>query len=445
MNPEAESQRLKTICEFILAQAQKSGAEAAFVSASHGVQSRLSYEKGDYNLATRHEGSGFSIIVHKNMASGSASINSLDKTQISKAIERALHLAKHSIPDPYLCLAPASQYPTINVPFDEGIGQMDMKQLMDYGKLFVDHCTVSPKISLDSASIESGTGVRIIANSKGMMACDRSSSLQWSVMGMAIDGDDITSFDFEGDHSLLLKGCEPKIIKTAELFNEKLLKCLGAQSGKSYQGRVILSPALVEEFLLDPLIFHIQGSNLMDDKSRWKNALDQSITHPDLHLSDDPHNPNMRGCTPFSSEGVPTQAMTILENGVLKKHLYSLYSANRCGTQATGNGGGPHVPILKAGKTSLDQLIKNADGPLIQPSRFSGNIDPVSGDFSGIAKGCQFYEQGQHQGPIREIMISGNVFDLLTSDLQLSSERQDDGGYYLLPHILVDGVSVTAE
>ena len=445
MNIDSEIARLTSISQFILEHAKACGADEAFVSASYGTQSRLAFEKGDYNLATRHEGSGFSIVVHKNSASGSASINSLDKAHIAQSIDRALQLAKHSIPDEYLCLAPAASYPKIAVPFDPLLCNMDMAELLKVGQFFIEQCTLSPKISIDSASVECGTGARVIANSKGMFASDRSCALQWSAMGMAIEGDDITSFDFESDHSLLLSESEGKMAASAKEFRDKLLSCLGSQNAQSFQGQVLLSPSLVEELLLDSLIFHIQGGNLMDGKSRWKEALGTSIASKNLTLSDDPHNPKMRGCTPFSSEGVPTQAMDIVEGGILKKHLYSLYSANRCGTVATGNGGGPHVPVLKAGSTPLQQLISGGSGPMIRPSRFSGNIDPVSGDFSGIAKGSQLYEKGLHRGPIREVMISGNVFSLLASDLQLSAERLDDGGSYLLPYILVDGVSVTAE
>jgi PmbA protein len=76
--------------------------------------------------------------------------------------------------------------------------------------------------------------------------------------------------------------------------------------------------------------------------------------------------------------------------------------------------------------------------------RFSGNADPITGDFSGVAKCSHFYKNGEHQHPLIETMIAGNVFDLLKNIVNLSSEREAYFNSCLLPWMLVDEVSVTA-
>lgn len=437
-------QALQDMAQKALALAIELGADEAFISTSYGVQSKIAYEKGDYNLATRHEGEGLTITVHINKASGCASVNSLDSQLIQDTITKALHLARHSVPDEFIVLAEPSTYPKLEQRIDPRITDLKMDQLIQFSQTFVESCTKSPYISIDSASLECSSGVRLIANTKGMIASEHHSSLNWSVMGMAIQDDDITSFDYTGNHSQNLDHAKEKIEASSREFSEKLLRCLGAQKAESYRGQVMLNPSLVEELLIDPLIYHIQGSNIMDGKSRWDDAIGTRITHPNFHLEDHPHDTELRGCTAFSGEGVPTQKMTVIEHGILKTHIDSLYSANRRGATPTGNGGGLHAPVMKAGPTSREKLINQSRGPLLIPSRFSGNIDPLSGDFSGVAKGSLLYRDGELVGPVKEIMISGNIFELLQTELLISSELEDDGGYYRLPHILIDGISVTA-
>jgi PmbA protein len=445
MNLNEREKAIQKAIENTLALALEKGADEAFISASYGVQSKIAYEKGDYNLATRHEGEGLTITVHKNQASGCASINSLEPAQLEDAITKALHLATHSIPDEFVKLAPKADYISLNLPWDEKLLHLPLNQLLSLAQGFINNCLSSPKISIDSASVEHSSGTRMIANSLGMMAKEKHNSLNWSVMGMAIDGEDITSFDYLGNYSTDLESAEIKMAETAKKFSSKLLGCLGAQSGKSYKGKVLLCPALVEELLIDPLIYHIQGGNIMDGKSRWENAIGTMVANSNFTLKDQPHLNHMRGCTAFSGEGVPTQAMTVVENGQLKTHLDSIYSANRRGTKPTGNGGGLHVPTMSPGTIELKNIIAKSKGPMLIPSRFSGNIDPLNGDFSGIAKGSQYYFDGKPLGPVKEVMVSGNVFELLTGEMTLSKELEDDGGYYQLPHILVNDISVTAD
>ncbi|MBF0245771.1 MAG: hypothetical protein HQL31_10975, partial [Planctomycetes bacterium] len=204
-----------------------------------------------------------------------------------------------------------------------------------------------------------------------------------------------------------------------------------------------LNPSLTSEFLLDSLVYHILGCNIMDGKSRFEHALEKKVTAENFSLRDHPHDTELNSCTAFSGEGVPTRPMALLEKGVLKAHLDSVYSARRRGTTPTGNGSGPFAPILEPGPSTLDTL-RASSSIIIEPSRFSGNIDPLTGDFSGVAKGAQLYKNGKHAGPVTEVMIAGNVFEMLSGELLFGDRQYTDGGCYRLPYVVVDGVSVTA-
>ncbi len=445
MNEDKQLEHLKAIANYSLERGLKLGADKVFVSCSYGRQSRVCYEKNDFNLAARHEGTGLSITVHHQQKAGSAAINTHSKKDVDEALERALTLAKHSISDEHLSMAPKASYAEIDLPLDPELTHLSLDQVIEMGKLLVS-ALKSPLISIDTASVELSYGSRLIANSLGMEASDCSSSLNWSAMGMAIQGDDLTSFDYESDFSSLWSTCPARIGSTANKLSEKLIAQLGAKKApNSYCGKALLCPTLFDELLLDPCVYHIMGANIMDGKSRFESNIGDEIVHPNLNLHDHPHNPNMRGCTAYSGEGVPTQTMTLIDKGVLKSHCDSIYSAKRRSTKATGNGGGPHAAFVTPGTTALKDLITSNEGPLLAPTRFSGNIDPITGDFSGLAKGARWWENGKDLGPVKELMIAGNAFELLKNPLLLSQEFETDGGSFQLPYALVDGVSVNAD
>ena len=87
--------------------------------------------------------------------------------------------------------------------------------------------------------------------------------------------------------------------------------------------------------------------------------------------------------------------------------------------------------------------MMNARSELLVVDRFSGNIDPIKGDFSGVAKSSRYFKNGADQGAVSETMIAGNLFECLRQILAVSSITEDVSGAMQMPWALVDQVSVT--
>lgn len=441
---EKRVEQLQEMTEYIIEVAKKAGCDDVFVSGGYSQSQRIGYEKNDYNVGGTHESVGYSVTIHKDQKSGSASVNSQDKKVIADTIQTALHMAECSIPDEYLDMAPKSDYENVEPQYSDEVANLQSKDLSEAIQLLLDPVLKDERICVDTASTDHTLGSRVIANSRGMFASDYSSALSWSLMGMARQGDEISSFDYAGDFSYDAAGYDKKITDTSQKFNRKLLGCLGAKQCQSFKGKVLLPPSLVDELLIDPVIYHISGRNIMDGKSRWPKSIGEKIVHESLSLEDHPHDRRLRGCTAFSGEGVATRKMRILNNGILETQLDSIYSAKRRGVQATGNASGPHGAVLTPGKFALDTL-KSGGHPFLELGRFSGNIDPISGDFSGVAKGSRYFDSKGGSFPVVEVMISGNIFDILLKNIDLSSELESDGGYYFLPWAMIEGVSVVGQ
>jgi PmbA protein len=129
---------------------------------------------------------------------------------------------------------------------------------------------------------------------------------------------------------------------------------------------------------------------------------------------------------------------------VLKTHLDSIYSANKRKAKPTGNGSGPHCAWVAPGEKTIVELLADKDEKVLEPGRFSGNIDSISGDFSGIAKGSHLFQNGENTGPVKEVMISGNIFDMIQKDVVFSKNQESDGGFFWIPWAIVDGISVVS-
>ena len=98
--------------------------------------------------------------------------------------------------------------------------------------------------------------------------------------------------------------------------------------------------------------------------------------------------------------------------------------------------------VVRPGRSSLDTLVSEMkNGMMI--SRFSGNVNPVNGDFSGVVKGGRLVKNGVVQHSVKEVMVAGNVFEALPRLNGVSKERKviyDS----ILPYMRFDGISFTA-
>jgi PmbA protein len=98
--------------------------------------------------------------------------------------------------------------------------------------------------------------------------------------------------------------------------------------------------------------------------------------------------------------------------------------------------------IVKAGVSDLQELINGITQGIII-NRFSGNVNPVNGDFSGVVKGGQYIKNGEIQYPVKELMVAGNVFDALKNIIGVSKETKIMSDA-ILPYIAFDNISFTA-
>jgi PmbA protein len=77
--------------------------------------------------------------------------------------------------------------------------------------------------------------------------------------------------------------------------------------------------------------------------------------------------------------------------------------------------------------------------------RFSGNVRPDSGEFSGIAKQASYIENGKIKHPLKETMVSGNAFQALKNIVEIGCETRPTAFQAYVPPILVDQVNMVSK
>lgn len=436
---------METLASDMLQYGMQKGADRIKVGSSASITRRLVLENKEITLANTLEDQKFSILVHRDQKKGSAATNIIDPGSIRARIDDALALASFSVPDPDLTMADAALAPPsrkLDFLFDTATAETSLSELQELMQQALAKATADSRVSIDKFEVSVSTSFHSIQNSLGMKQSESQTMTSWSFFGMAIDGTEVSGFDYDSGFSWKTMDAAERMLDTAESFARKVTGNLRPKTANSYKGLVVFSPRAVEELLAGFMLYHASGSAVMDGKSRWHDEIGKSVVSPVITLRDLPHDVNFAGSTAFDADGLPTRSHTLIDQGKLQLHTHSCYSAKRCRTQSNAFGGGPFCLSFAPGGSLLSDLVKSRREILVV-DRFSGNSDALKGDFSGVAKSSRMFVNGNDSGAVTETMIAGNFFEFAHRIEAASLETELVGGGFASPWLLVDGISVT--
>jgi PmbA protein len=377
-------------------------------------------------------------------------VNSFENKTVLKAIERALSLARISPNDKFNSLPHKKEISYLDGIFDRTAESFQISDaIMNASEMLKETKSIDRRISIDSGNFTSSLISHALVNSNGIIAEESISSFSWSVMGMALDGQQVSNFDFQfgGCHNIK----EIDVLTSARDFAHSVIKSLYPKRIDSFKGEMILTPSAASELIQDVLAHSFNSHAVQKGSSVFEGKIGQEVSSNLLNLEDDATNTVGLGSSSFDREGVPHRPNTIIEKGILKKYIYDTYTANKDNTESTGNAGGspkssPMVSttnfIIKHGNVKLDTLISEISEGLII-NRFSGNVNPVNGDFSGVVKGGQYIKNGEIKYAVKEVMLAGNVFDAINNLTGLSIEHKSLGES-IMPYMRFSDISFTA-
>lgn len=441
---------LLQVCDAAVDVAIGAGADEAESYAVRGKSVDVELQKNDIQIAKSMGTDGLGIRVFKNNSLGFAFVNSFEEAGIGESVERAIGIATAAPSDEYNGLPDPEPIELLKGIYDERAPSYGVEEAVEQAIAMLRAARdFDPRVTVDAGGLALGYGTRAVSTSRGVRAAERGSTFYCLIMGMAKDGGAVSSFDYQFDGTRSIAGVDP--IAVATKFARNVVDSLGAVKGESFRGSVVLSPKSVAEIISYPFAFSIQASSVQKETSKLAGKIGEKIASERITVVDDSTLTDGFASLSFDREGIAPRVLPLIEAGVLKNYLYDTYTARKEGRASTGHasGGAGGVPSISTtnvvwspGDASLDDIVSGIDqGVLVM--RYSGNVDPVSGDFSGSVKGGRMIRGGKLAEPLCGTMIAGNTFDLLPAITAVSSERERLFSE-LLPYVRMDGVAVTS-
>ncbi|MFW5928490.1 MAG: metallopeptidase TldD-related protein, partial [Thermoplasmatota archaeon] len=187
---------------------------------------------------------------------------------------------------------------------------------------------------------------------------------------------------------------------------------------------VIISPDAVSQVMHFSLIPSFNGENVRKGKSFYEGRLGEKVAHYDFNLVDDPTLDWGIGSGEFDDEGVSSRKVDLISDGTLKNFLYDLKEASKSETESTGNGmragfkSPPQIMhrnlVVRGEDKSVESLYPDK-GIYVDGVMGAHTANSASGDFSVVANPVWLIDDGEKQGRIDGVMISGNFADLIES------------------------------
>ena len=148
------------------------------------------------------------------------------------------------------------------------------------------------------------------------------------------------------------------------------------------------------------------------------------------------------GSRHFDSEGVKTETLELVKEGILKHYLVDTYYGKKLNLKSNGRSGGTSNLYFENGLISYDDLLRLSPKSLYITETIGHGSNLVTGDYSVGATGF-FVENGKLEYPVSEITIAGNFRDMfkqitLANDLEFNYATNS-------PTMMIEGMVVAGK
>ncbi len=414
---------------------QQAGAEQAQYTVSETQKQEFNVDGGEFSLFRTLFDHSLSITAYQNHKKGTIAITSFADADIADAAAECIRSAQSGIADDAYAIAPKQE----NKCFREGAYEADTDRFFDRIRELMEQIRERhPKILMEQLIASHDKTHSIYQNTNGTEFETFKGCYSVSLMFSGHEGDKATSF-FDSD--ICTDRLDRPFIELGSL--EKDLADTEAQlstvplEGK-FEGTILLTPGSLAAFLYYAMGNFASDHVILDKTSIWLDKLGQKVADARITLSLCPNDPRIVCGERYTGDGFRSEDFTILQNGILRSFLLSLYVANKSGFARAKNGS--FSMVMESGDTAYADMVKGIKKGLIV-GRFSGGEPGVNGDFSGVAKNSFLVEDGQVKGAVSETMISGNLAELFNHVVAISRETVVDGST-VLPYAAFDGVMI---
>jgi len=407
----------------LISYARLEGADEAEVYGIAGRSVDIDLRRDVVELASEshHSGLGLRAVVAGAVGFSSTSDMSLLRTVARSAVQSARARGG----DPSWCSLPfpAAVRPVDGV-FDPHLADIGPEVCLDLAKNMLSGCRNVPGAEPVSGGVSCALGGSFVLNTRGVELQENGTLMHASMECIARRADVATGSEF-----FISRAYQSSLEDVGQAAAEMACSSLGGVRAESGTFDVLLRPQAVAELLENTLLPALSADNVQKGRSLLTARIGERICSECLNIVDDGLVPGGIDSSSFDGEGVPSQRTVLIEQGILKGYLYDSYTAGKDAVRSTGNAvrsgytDVPRVGIrnLLVGSSSPQNLIEETRGYLVTGLIGAHTANAISGDFSVEARNAFAIAPGEAMRPIRSLMLTANVFDLL-KDIEVGKD-----------------------
>ena len=420
--------------------AKKLGATDSSIVVSNSISETVNFRNKKLDESNRSDNLGIGITTYIGKKKSSISSSNLLNDNLNILIEKCIESTKNTPEDEYNSLPDkdllAKEVDDLNLYDDTHIKNENKIEYLN--RLEVSASKDKKIVNTESSFTEDKSNF-ILANSDGFCKGYRTSSFVASSVTVAKD-DKSMERDYEYTNKCHLKD----IIDAEELGRiaaEQTIRKLSPKKIGSEKIAIIFDKRIAKG-ILSTFASAISSSAISRGTSFLKDKINQKIFSNELNIFDKPDILKGLGSRSFDSEGVKTNTLKLVEQGVLRHYLVDTYNGKKLNLKSNGRCGGTSNLYFDNGNISYKDLLNSNSKCLYITETIGHGSNIVTGDYSVGATGF-LIESGEFKYPINEITIAGNFNDMfqnitLANDLEFEYSTNS-------PTMMIEGMVVAGK
>lgn len=405
----------------LLTDAKVAGADAADMVMVASTDIAVSQRNGTPEDIERAESSAIGLRVFVDGKSAMVSSTDFSATTLKETAQRAVAMAKASVADPYVTLAP-------NELWVKNISELELYEDAEPSVEWLQaQCALAEDAALSHEGITNSEGAEAhvsrnriaLMTSEGFAQEYRTSSCSLSLSVIAGKGDKM-----ERDYAYSVKRFTSDLGAAKAIGDEAARRTLQRMNPKkvSTQSVPVVFDPRVGRSLLGNFASAINGSAIARGTSFLKNKMGEAVFAKGINIVDDPHIVRGLGSKPFDGEGVANQKRLMVQDGVLQSWILDMRSANQLSLNTTGHAvrgisSAPHPSstnfYMQAGEVTLKDMLSGIKNGFYVTNAFGMGVNLITGDYSQGASGL-WIENGELSYAVSEVTIAGHLSDMFT-------------------------------
>lgn len=401
----------------LIDRAVKAGADAADAVVVRGASRSVSVRLGKVEGTEASESDDFSlrVFVGKRVASVSANPG-FDLQQLA---ERAVAMAKASPEDPFASLADPSdlarEWPDLDL-FDPTEVSSDTltEAALAMEAAALDVAGVS---NSSGAGASAGMGGLVLVTSHGFAGAYSASRFGRSVSAIAGEGTKMER-DYDYD-SRLYFGELRDAAEIGRMAGERAVKRVNPRQVPTAKNVTVVFDPRMARGIAGHIAGAINGASVARKTSFLRDKMGKQVLKAGLSVTDDPLVVRGSSSRPFDGEGVKSERLVMIEDGVLNHWFLSTSTANELGLSTNGRGvrGGTAVSpastnlALEPGDILPEDLIRQVGTGFYVTELIGHGVNMVTGEYSRGASGF-WIENGELAYPVSEVTIASSLTDM---------------------------------